>query len=110
MGHTISKSLVLLMATLGLVTGLGGAANAYSQTSVSLSGRDSEHIAQFRNFPSRPDLDNDDFDDIRDEIEDRRDDDDFDDIRDEIEDRRDDDDDRDDSRDEIEDRRDDDDD
>ncbi|MEO0348974.1 MAG: hypothetical protein AAF282_02875 [Cyanobacteria bacterium P01_A01_bin.15] len=107
MGHTVSKSLFLLMATVGLVTGLSGAATAYTQTSIFPSGIGPEHVAQFRNFPSRPDLDDDDFDDIRDEIEDRRDDDDWDDIRDEIEDRRDDDD-FDDIRDEIEDRRDDD--
>ena len=112
MRRTISKSLFLLMATMGLVSGLGGSATAYSRASIPLSGSDSEHVAQFRNFPGRPDLDDDDFDDIRDEIEDRRDDrddDDWDDIRDEIEDRRDDrdDDDFDDIRDEIEDRRDD---
>ncbi|MEM1242260.1 MAG: hypothetical protein AAGI45_20715, partial [Cyanobacteria bacterium P01_H01_bin.26] len=111
MGHTISKSLFLLMATMGLVTGLSGTATAYTQTPIPSPGIGPEHIAQFRNFPSRPDLDDDDRDDIRDEIEDRRDDDDdWDDIRDEIEDRRDDDDDWDDIRDEIEDRRDDDDD
>ncbi|MEO0396634.1 MAG: hypothetical protein AAF243_11700 [Cyanobacteria bacterium P01_A01_bin.137] len=111
MKFTISNSLFLLMATVGLVTSLDGAAVAYSQSPVSRLS--SEHLAQFPNFPSRRDLDDDDFDDIRDEIEDRRDDrddDDFDDIRDEIEDRRDDwdDDDFDDIRDDIEDRRDDD--
>ncbi|MEL6231708.1 MAG: hypothetical protein AAFR24_17515 [Cyanobacteria bacterium J06627_3] len=111
MKYTVLNSLFLLMATIGLVTGLDGAAVAYSQAPVSRLS--SEHLAQFPNFPNRRDLDDDDLDDIRDEIEDRRDDwdnDDFDDVRDEIEDRRDDwdNDDFDDVRDEIEDRRDDD--
>ena len=108
---TISNFLFLLMVTIGLVSADDSAAIAYSQSPSSRLS--SEQLAQLPNFPSRPELDDDDFDDIRDEIEDRRDDrdnDDFDDIRDEIEDRRDDrdNDDFDDIRDEIEDRRDDD--
>ncbi|MEO0432562.1 MAG: hypothetical protein AAF151_12785 [Cyanobacteria bacterium J06656_5] len=98
------------MATMGLVAGFDGAAVAYAQSPISRLS--SEPFAQLPNLPSRRDLDDDDRDDIRESIEDRRDDrddDDFDDIRDEIEDRRDDwdDDDFDDIRDEIEDRRDD---
>ena len=122
----LAKSLFLLAITMGVITGLDSAATAYVSTAF---GDSSEHIAQRprrANVPGRPDFDDDDFEDFRDEIEDRRedredfrddmedrwddrDDDDWDDFRDEIEDRRDDwdDDDFEDFRDEIEDRRDD---
>ena len=106
----LAKSLFLLTITMGLITSLDSAATAYVQTPF---GDSSEHIVQRprrANVPGRPDFDDDDFDDFRDDMEDRLDD--RDDFRDDMEDRLDDrddwdDDDFDDFRDDMEDRLDD---
>ena len=99
MRATISKSLFLLIVTMGATTGLDGAAHAYVLTPLSVDNPD--YTAQWRNVPNRRD------DNFRDDMEDRLDD--RDDFRDDMEDRRDDwdDDDWDDFRGDLEDRRDD---
>ncbi|NEQ51614.1 MAG: hypothetical protein F6K11_15975 [Leptolyngbya sp. SIO3F4] len=105
MRSIISKSLFLLTVNMGIVTGFNDAANAYVQLPVTLSVSGNSDLAQRPSFPSQPNFDRDDFDDIRNRIRDR-DDDDFDDIHDRIRDR--DDDDFDDIHDRIRDRDDDD--
>ena len=85
---TISKSLCLVVITMGLVTGANGAVKAHPQISAlsqeSLASDSGlPYLAQFPGSRNRPDF-NDDFEERREEMEDRRDD--IEDFRDDMED------------------------
>lgn len=90
---TISRFLFLAVMTMGLVTGVNAAAEAYPQRAALsrdalVSDSAPQYLAQFPGSGDRPDFDEDDFEDRRDDMEDRLDD--MEDRREDMEDRRDD--------------------
>ncbi|MEM6253539.1 MAG: hypothetical protein AAF821_11510 [Cyanobacteria bacterium P01_D01_bin.156] len=86
MRFAISKSLLLLTATMGLTVSFTDTVKASILLPDALSFSSGSELAQFTRFPSQSSFDRDNLDNIRDRLEDR-DEDDFDDFRDSLEDR-----------------------